>query len=153
MKIAVLPGDGIGKEVTAQAVRVLEATLGNSVSYELKEAPIGGAGLEAVGNALPPETLELARASDAILLGGAGVVEDEWRPPSEGAGNGLLRLRKALTLFANYRPIFLFPELEDASSLKRSVVSGVDILMLRELNGDLYFGEPRGRQHHALFRV
>src|SRR5271154_6065419 len=72
MKIAVLPGDGIGKEVTAQAVRVLEATLGNSVSYELKEAPIGGAGLEAVGNALPPETLELARASDAILLGGRG---------------------------------------------------------------------------------
>jgi 3-isopropylmalate dehydrogenase len=144
MKIAVLPGDGIGKEVTAQAVRVLEATLGNSVSYELKEAPIGGAGQEAVGDALPPKTLELARASDAILLGGTGVVEDEKRPPSEGAGNGLLRLRKALTLFANYRPIFLFPELEDASSLKRSVVSGVDILMLRELNGDLYFGEPRG---------
>jgi 3-isopropylmalate dehydrogenase len=76
MKIAVLPGDGIGKEVTAQAVRVLEATLGNSVSYELKEAPIGGAGQEAVGDALPPETLELARASDAILLGGAGVIED-----------------------------------------------------------------------------
>ena len=144
MKIAVLPGDGIGKEVTAQAVRVLEATLGNSVSYELKEAPIGGAGQEAVGDALPPETLKLARASDAILLGGTGIVEDEKRPPSEGAGNGLLRLRKALTLFANYRPIFLFPELEDASSLKRSVVSGVDILMLRELNGDLYFGEPRG---------
>jgi 3-isopropylmalate dehydrogenase len=144
MKIAVLPGDGIGKEVTAQAVRVLEATLGNSVSYELKEAPIGGAGQEAVGDALPPETLKLAQASDAILLGGTGVVEDEKRPPSEGAGNGLLRLRKALTVFANYRPIFLFPELEDASSLKRSVVSGVDILMLRELNGDLYFGEPRG---------
>ena len=149
MKIAVLPGDGIGKEVTTQAVRVLEATLGHSVSYELKEAPIGGAGLDAVGNALPPETLELARASDAILLGGAGVVEDEKRPPSEGAGNGLLRLRKALTLFANYRPIFLFPELEEASSLKRSVVSGVDILMLRELNGDLYFGEPRGIETNA----
>jgi 3-isopropylmalate dehydrogenase len=149
MKIAILPGDGIGKEVTAQAVRVLEATLGNSVSYELKEAPIGGAGQEAVGDALPPETLKLAQASDAILLGGTGIVEDETRPPSEGAGNGLLRLRKALTLFANYRPIFLFPELEDASSLKRSVVSGVDILMLRELNGDLYFGEPRGIQTNA----
>jgi 3-isopropylmalate dehydrogenase len=149
MKIAVLPGDGIGKEVTAQAVRVLEATLGNSVSYELKEGPIGGAGQEAVGDALPPDTLALAKASDAILLGGAGVVEDEKRPPSEGAGNGLLRLRKALTLFANYRPIFLFPELEEASSLKRSVVSGVDILMLRELNGDLYFGEPRGIETNA----
>ena len=149
MKIAVLPGDGIGKEVTAQAVRVLEATLGNSVSYELKEAPIGGAGLETVGDALPPETLKLAQASDAILLGGAGVIEDEKRPPSEGAGNGLLRLRKALTLFANYRPIFVLPELEEASSLKRSVVSGVDILMLRELNGDLYFGEPRGIETNA----
>ena len=149
MKIAVLPGDGIGKEVTAQAVRVLEATLGNSVSYELKEGPIGGAGQETVGDALPPETLKLAQASDASLLGGAGVVEDEKRPPSEGAGNGLLRLRKALTLFANYRPIFLFPELEEASSLKRSVVSGVDILMLRELNGDLYFGEPRGIKTNA----
>ena len=144
MKIAVLPGDGIGKEVTAQAVNVLKAALGNSVPYELKEAPIGGAGLDAVGDALPAETLALAKASDAILLGGTGVLEDERRPPSEGAGAGLLRLRKALTLFANYRPIFLFPELEEASSLKRSVVSGVDILILRELNGDLYFGEPRG---------
>jgi 3-isopropylmalate dehydrogenase len=115
----------------------------------LKEAPIGGAGQEAVGDALPPETLKLAQAADAILLGGTGVVEDEKRPPSEGAGNGLLRLRKALTLFANYRPIFLFPELEEASSLKRSVVSGVDILMLRELNGDLYFGEPRGIKTNA----
>jgi 3-isopropylmalate dehydrogenase len=149
MKIAVLPGDGIGKEVTVQAVRVLEATLGNSVSYELKEAPIGGAGQKAAGDALPPETLKLAKASDAILLGGTGVVEDEKRSPSEGAGNGLLRLRKALTLFANYRPIFLIPELEDASSLKRSIVSGVDILMLRELNGDLYFGEPRGIETNA----
>ena len=82
MKIAVLPGDGIGKEVTAQAVRVLEATLGNSVSYELKEAPIGGVGQETAGDALPPETLKLAQASDAILLGGAGVIEDENRPPS-----------------------------------------------------------------------
>jgi 3-isopropylmalate dehydrogenase len=145
MKIAVLPGDGIGKEVTAQAIRVLKATLGNSVSYELKEAPIGGVGQEAVGDALPPETLKLAQASDAILLGGAGVVEDEKRPPSDG----LLLLRKALTLFTNYRPIFLFPELEEASSLKRSVVSGVDILMLRELNGDLYFGEPRGIETNA----
>ena len=98
---------------------------------------------------MPPETLKLAQASDAILLGGAGVIEDEKRPPREGAGNGLLRLRKALTLFANYRPIFLFPELEEASSLKRSVVSGVDILMLRELNGDLYFGEPRGIETNA----
>lgn len=144
MKIAVLPGDGIGKEVTAEAVKAVKTVLGDRISYELAQAPIGGAGLEAVGDALPPETLKLAQVSDAILLGGTGVVEDEKRPPSEGAGAGLLRLRKALGLFANYRPIFLFPELVEASSLKASVVQGVDILMLRELNGDLYFGQPRG---------
>ena len=136
----------------------------NSVSYELKEAPIGGAGTDAVGDALPPETLELARASDAILLGGAGVVEDENRLPSEGAGNGLLRLRKALTLFANYRPMFLFPELEEASSLKRSVVSGVADShaggtqrrpLFRRAAGDRdkRRGRARGRQHDVLFRV
>jgi 3-isopropylmalate dehydrogenase len=144
MKIAIMPGDGIGKEVTAQAVNALKAILGNTVPYEMAEGAIGGAGFEAAGDALPPATLELARRSDAILLGGAGVKEDEARPPSEGAGNGLLRMRKALGLFANFRPIFLYPELVGASTLKREVVEGLDMLILRELNGDLYFGEPRG---------
>lgn len=144
MKIAVLPGDGIGKEVTAQAVKALRAALGSSIPYELREAPIGGEGIASVGDALPPATLQLARQSDAILLGGTGVPEDERRPPAEGAGGGLLRLRKALGLFANYRPIFMFPELVDSSTLKASVVKDVDILMLRELNGDLYYGQPRG---------
>ena len=91
-----------------------------------------------------PKTLEIARKADAILLGGTGVPEDERRPPLEGAGNGLLRLRKALGLYANFRPVVLYPELIDASTLKPEIVSGVDMLILRELNGDLYFGEPRG---------
>ncbi|HVB68255.1 MAG TPA: 3-isopropylmalate dehydrogenase [Acetobacteraceae bacterium] len=144
MKIAILPGDGIGKEVTAEAVKALKAVLGNAQPYEMQEAPIGGAGYEAAGDPLPPATLELARKSDAILLGGAGVPEDEHRPPSAGAGIGLLRLRKALGLFANFRPVFMFPELVGASTLKPEVVEGLDLLILRELNGDLYFGEPRG---------
>jgi 3-isopropylmalate dehydrogenase len=144
MKIAVLPGDGIGKEVTAEAVKTLKAVLGNAEPYEMREAPIGGAGYEAAGDPLPAETLELARKSDAILLGGAGVPEDEHRPPSAGAGAGLLRLRKALGLFANFRPVFMFPELVGASTLKPEVVEGLDLVILRELNGDLYFGEPRG---------
>lgn len=144
MKIAVLPGDGIGKEVTAEAVKVLRAVLGNAIPYELQEAAIGGDALASEGDALPPATLELARKADAILLGGTGVPEDEKRPPGQSAGGGLLRLRKALVLYANFRPVFMFPELVDASSLKPSVVTGVDCVILRELNGDLYFGQPRG---------
>ncbi len=144
MKIAVLPGDGIGKEVTAEAVKALKAVLGNEEPYELREAPIGGAGYEAAGDPLPAATLALARASDAILLGGVGVPEDEHRPPAAGAGVGLLRLRKGLGLFANFRPVLMFPELVGASTLRPEVVEGLDLVILRELNGDLYFGEPRG---------
>lgn len=144
MKIAVMPGDGIGKEVTAEAVKVLRAAVGGEHELELREGLIGGAAQDATGDALPAETLELARASDAILLGGAGVAADEHRPPREGAGHGLLRLRRALSLYANLRPVTLYPELLDASTLKAEVVEGVDMLILRELNGDIYFGEPRG---------
>ncbi|TPL55492.1 3-isopropylmalate dehydrogenase [Mesorhizobium sp. B2-4-2] len=144
MKIAVLPGDGIGKEVTAEAVKVLRALAGAGLAFEMTEAIIGDEGIQTVGDALPAKTLELCRAVDAILLGGTGVPADEHRPPSEGAGNGLLRLRRALSLYANFRPVLLYPELLDASTLKPEVVEGVDMLILRELNGDLYFGEPRG---------
>jgi 3-isopropylmalate dehydrogenase len=144
-----MPGDGIGKEVTSEAVKVLRAVAGNEPGLELQEALIGGVALDAVGNALPPETLKIAREADAILLGGTGVPEDEHRPPSEGAGNGLLRLRKALSLYANFRPVILYPELLDASTLKAEIVEGVDLLILRELNGDLYFGEPRGIEKDA----
>jgi 3-isopropylmalate dehydrogenase len=149
LKIAVMPGDGIGKEVTSEAIKVLRAVAGNELGLELQEAPIGGVALDAVGDALPPETLKIAREADAILLGGTGVPEDEHRPPSEGAGNGLLRLRKALSLYANFRPVILYPELLEASTLKAEIVGGVDLLILRELNGDLYFGEPRGVEKDA----
>ncbi|GHU38312.1 3-isopropylmalate dehydrogenase [Betaproteobacteria bacterium] len=143
MKILVLPGDGIGKEVTAQSVKVLN-TIGKHLAVELTEAPIGGAGVEAAGDPLPTATLELARKADAILFGAAGVPGDENLPYDQRPGASLLRLRKDLGLFANFRPVFLFPELIGASTLKPEVIEGLDLIILRELTGDLYFGEPRG---------
>jgi 3-isopropylmalate dehydrogenase len=150
MKIAILPGDGIGPEVTTQAVKALKAVLGTAHVYTLHEAPIGGAGYEAAGDPLPPATLELARECDAILHGAAGVPEDEHREPALAAGRGLLRLRKALGLFANFRPVFMYPELIGASTLRPEVVEGLDLMILRELNGDVYYGEPRGLNTNAL---
>jgi 3-isopropylmalate dehydrogenase len=142
MKIAVFPGDGIGVEVTAQAVKVLKAVCG--AKLEMEEAPIGQAGLDAAGVPLPPKTLELAKQADAILFGAAGGPNDEVGPRPLRPGFGLLTLRRELALFANFRPAFLFPELVDASTLKREVVEGLDLIILRELNGDIYYGEPRG---------
>lgn len=144
IKLAVLPGDGIGREVTSQGIKALKAALGKAHSLELHEAPIGGAGFDACGDSLPPATLELARHCDAILHGASGVKEDEQRLPQQAAGFALLRLRKALHLFANLRPAFMFPELIGSSTLKSEVVQGLDLLILRELNGDVYYGEPRG---------
>jgi 3-isopropylmalate dehydrogenase len=149
MKIAVLAGDGIGPEVTAEAVKVLKAALGPSAGLELIEAPIGQAGVVAAGDPLPMDTLRIAREADAILFGAAGVPGDEAIPYMMRPGASLLRLRKDLELFANFRPAFLFDELVEASTLKREVVEGLDILILRELTGDLYFGEPRGVQVNA----
>ena len=142
MKIAVLPGDGIGKEVTAQAVKVLKAVVGDAA--EFVEAPVGGAGLAATGEPLPHATLALARKADAILFGAVGGPGDESGPRDKRPGLGLLRLRRELGLFANFRPAFLFPELIGASSLKPELVEGLDLMILRELNGDIYYGEPRG---------
>jgi 3-isopropylmalate dehydrogenase len=144
MKIAVLPGDGIGKEVTSEAVKVLRAVLGRNTALELIEAPIGQAGIDAAGDPLPPATAEIAGAADAILFGAAGMPGDENIPYPMRPGASLLRLRKKLGLFANFRPAFLFPELADASSLKPEIVAGLDLMILRELTGDIYFGEPRG---------
>jgi 3-isopropylmalate dehydrogenase len=144
MKIAVLPGDGIGPEVTREAVKVLKAALRPDAGLELIEAPIGQAGVESAGDPLPAETLQIAREADAILFGAAGIPGDEAIPYMMRPGASLLRLRKDLELFANFRPAFLFDELVEASTLKREVVQGLDILILRELTGDLYFGEPRG---------
>jgi 3-isopropylmalate dehydrogenase len=144
MKIAVLAGDGIGPEVTREAVKVLRAAVGSGAALELTEAPIGGAGVEALGDPLPAYTLEIARKADAILFGAAGVPGDEAIPFAMRPGASMLRLRADLQLFANFRPAFLFPELVGASTLKAEVVEGLDILIMRELTGDLYFGEPRG---------
>ncbi len=144
MKIAVLPGDGIGKEVTAQALRVLRAAVAPGSSLELTEAPVGAAGIEASGDPLPAATLEIARQADAVLFGAAGAPGEESLPFEQRPGSGLLRLRRELTLFANFRPAFLFPQLIGASTLKPEVVEGLDILILRELNGDAYYGQPRG---------
>ena len=144
MKIAVLAGDGIGPEVTAEAVKALKAATGPAAALELIEAPIGQAGVAAAGDPLPMQTLQIARDADAILFGAAGIPGDETIPYMMRPGASLLRLRKDLGLFANFRPAFLFDELVDASTLKREVVEGLDILILRELTGDLYFGQPRG---------
>jgi 3-isopropylmalate dehydrogenase len=144
MKIAVMPGDGVGREVTAQAVKVLKAIVGNRLPLELIEAPVGGAGIDAAGDPLPASSLEIAKKADAILFGAAGMPGDEAIPYAMRPGASLLRLRKELGLFANFRPAFLFPELIGASTLKPEVVEGLDLMILRELTGDIYFGEPRG---------
>jgi 3-isopropylmalate dehydrogenase len=148
MKIAVLAGDGVGPEVTAQAVKVLRATIADA-TLQLTEAPVGGAGLAAAGDPLPAATMAIAKSADAILFGSAGLPGDETTPYAMRAGASLLRLRKELDLFANYRPIFMFPELIGASSLKPQLVEGLDLLILRELSSDIYFGEPRGVSTNA----
>lgn len=141
MKIAVLPGDGIGPEIVAEAVKVLNA-LGEP--FEMKTAPVGGAGYEANGHPLPQETLKLAKEADAILFGSVGdwkydTLARELRPEQ-----AILGLRKHLSLFANLRPAICYPELTEASSLKPEIIAGLNILIVRELNGDIYFGSPKG---------
>jgi 3-isopropylmalate dehydrogenase len=143
-KIAILPGDGIGIEIVAEAVKVLEYLVANGLDLEMVEAPIGGAGYDAAGKPLPDETLGLVKASDAILLGAVGGPQYESLPRELRPERGLLGLRSELGLFANLRPAILYPQLADASSLKAEVVSGLDIMIVRELTGGIYFGEPRG---------
>lgn len=143
-KIAVLPGDGIGIEIVAEAVKVLDYLNDNGLDIELVEAPVGGAGYDAAGKPLPDETLELVKSADAILLGAVGGPQYESLPRELRPERGLLGLRSELGLFANLRPAILYPQLADASSLKPEVVSGLDIMIVRELTGGIYFGEPRG---------
>ncbi|MEM5326525.1 3-isopropylmalate dehydrogenase [Paraburkholderia sp. JHI2823] len=141
MKIAVLPGDGIGPEIVKEAVKVLNA-LGEK--FEMEEAPVGGAGYEASGHPLPETTLALARAADAILFGAVGDWKYDKLERALRPEQAILGLRKHLELFANFRPAICYPQLTGASSLKPEIVSGLDILIVRELNGDIYFGQPRG---------
>lgn len=144
MKIAVLPGDGIGLEIVAQAAKVLDALRSDGLKIELEYAHIGGAGYDAAGDPFPPATEKLALAADAVLLGAVGGYQYDTLPRPMRPEQGLLRIRKGLGLFANLRPALLYPELANASTLKPEVVSGLDIMIVRELTGDIYFGQPRG---------
>ena len=146
MKIAILPGDGIGPEIVAQAARVLEVLRHDGVPIETETAPIGGAGYDAAGDPLPEATLQLARQADAILLGAVGGPRYDTLPRAVRPEQGLLRIRKELGLFTNLRPAIVYEELASASSLKPELVAGLDVMILRELTGDIYFGQPRGRR-------
>ena len=141
MKIAVLPGDGIGPEIVAQAVFVLER-LGLGLKFE--EAPVGGAGYEAEGDPLPARTLAAARAADAILFGAVGDPRYDTLERAKRPEQAILGLRKELGLFANLRPAQVHAELAGASTLTPQTVAGLDILIIRELTGDIYFGRPKG---------
>lgn len=144
-KIAVLPGDGIGPEIVAEALKVLDAVKTvYGLDFETELGLIGGAAIDQTGTPLPCETLELARSADAILLGAVGGPKWESLDISVRPERGLLGLRSELKLFSNLRPAILYPQLSEASTLKPEVVAGLDIMIVRELTGGIYFGQPRG---------
>jgi 3-isopropylmalate dehydrogenase len=149
MKIAILPGDGIGPEIVEQAVNILGVLRAGGLAIETESAPFGGAGYDVDRQPLPAATLQLARDADAIVLGAVGGPKYDKLPRELRPEQGLLGIRKALGLFANLRPARLYPELAAASTLKPEIVAGLDIMILRELTGDIYFGQPRGRRTNA----
>ena len=153
MKLLVLPGDGIGPEIVAQALKVLDALRRAGTAIEIETAAIGGAGYDAAGDPLPQATLELARAADAVLLGAVGGPQYDSLPRPQRPEQGLLRIRKELGLFANLRPAILYEELAPASTLRPEIVAGLDIMIVRELTGDVYFGQPRGIETRDGVRV
>ena len=146
MKIAILPGDGIGPEIINQAKRVLQTLRSDGLSLEWELGAIGGAGYESSKDPLPEDTINLTKAADAVLLGAVGGPKYDSLPRAMRPEQGLLRIRKELGLFANLRPAVVFPGLASASSLKSELVEGLDLMILRELTGDIYFGQPRGRR-------
>jgi 3-isopropylmalate dehydrogenase len=143
MKIAVLPGDGIGTEIVAEAIKVLKSL---DLKFEMESALVGGAAYDAHGHPLPESTLKLAQAADAILFGAVGDWKYDTLDRPLRPEQAILGLRKNLGLFANFRPAICYKELVNASSLKPELVAGLDILIIRELTGDIYFGQPRGRR-------
>ncbi|MFP4079990.1 MAG: 3-isopropylmalate dehydrogenase [Ectothiorhodospira sp.] len=144
-KILILPGDGIGPEIVAEATRLLHALKDRfGLAVELEEAAIGGAGYDAAGEPLPQATLELAREADGVLLGAVGGPRYDQLPWEKRPERGLLAIRSELELFANLRPAILYPQLASASALKPDIVGGLDLMILRELTGGAYFGQPRG---------
>jgi 3-isopropylmalate dehydrogenase len=143
MKIAVLAGDGIGTEIVAEAVKVLNAL---GLSFDMEPALVGGAAYEAHGHPLPESTLNLAQAADAVLFGAVGDWKYDTLDRPLRPEQAILGLRKHLGLFANFRPAICYPQLVGASSLKPELIAGLDILIIRELTGDIYFGQPRGRR-------
>ncbi|MEG0227032.1 MAG: 3-isopropylmalate dehydrogenase [Comamonas sp.] len=143
MKIAVLPGDGIGPEIVAEAVKVLNAL---DLDFEMESAPVGGAAYALTGHPLPEATLKLAMEADAVLFGAVGDWKYDTLDRPLRPEQAILGLRKHMGLFANFRPAICYKELTHASSLKPELVAGLDILIIRELTGDIYFGQPRGRR-------
>src|SRR5258708_6289200 len=141
MRVAVLPGDGIGPEIIAEAEKVLRKL---ALPLELERARVGGAGYAAAGDRRPASTLRLAKEADAVLFGAVGDARYDHLPRAKRPEQAILGLRKELGLFANLRPAQVHPELAAASSLKAEVVAGLDILIVRELTGDIYFGQPKG---------
>lgn len=144
MKVALLAGDGIGPEIMREAVRVLDVLRGEGMKIETEEALVGGAAFDAHGDPLPRATLDLVTQSDAVLFGAVGGPKYDTLPRDKRPEKAILGLRKECDFFANLRPATVFPELADASTLKAEVVSGLDIMIVRELTGDIYFGQPRG---------
>jgi 3-isopropylmalate dehydrogenase len=149
MRIAILPGDGIGAEIVGEAIKVIDALRRDGHAIESETAPIGGAGYDAAKHPLPASTLALARAADAVLMGAVGGPQYDTLPRALRPEQGILGIRKALSLFANLRPALLYPELAASSTLKPEIVAGLDLMIVRELTGDIYFGDPRGRRKNA----
>lgn len=149
MNILILPGDGIGPEIMAQAIRVLEKFKTEGLPITLSYGHLGGAAYDAHGHPYPEATQKVAHAADAIMLGCVGGPKYDTLPRAMRPEQGLLGIRKDLKLFANLRPAMLYPELAASSSLKPEVVAGLDIMIIRELTGDIYFGQPRGRRTNA----
>ena len=141
MKIAVLPGDGIGPEIMVEALKVLRVL---ELNLEFEQALVGGAAYDAVGEPLPANSLALARSADAVMFGAVGGPQYDALPRAKRPEQAILGLRKELNLFANLRPAIVYAELADASTIRADVVAGLDLLILRELTGDVYFGQPRG---------